>query len=139
MQIRVEKGRNQKVNFVCNNAEGLRSTSQGIVRIIIVGIELIEILITQYRTRKEASKDKANNVNASYNRHSTPADYANSNCVLHPQNSANCSTRNPAANCPRGHTRTAERLFADYPRCSLRKNFFVSCTVTAKERGACCE
>ena len=30
-----------------------------------------------------------------YNRHSTPADYDNRDCVLHPQNSANCSAWNP--------------------------------------------
>ena len=28
-RIRVENGRNQKANFVCNNAEGSRKTSQG--------------------------------------------------------------------------------------------------------------
>ena len=29
LQIWVENGSNQKVNFVCNNAEGSRKTSQG--------------------------------------------------------------------------------------------------------------
>ena len=29
VRIRVENGGNQKANFVCNNTEGLRNTSQG--------------------------------------------------------------------------------------------------------------
>ena len=41
--------------------------------------------------------------------------------------SANCSGRNPlivraeSSKCPRGHTRTAARLYADFPRGRLRK------------------
>ena len=56
--------------------------------------------------------------------------------------SANCSARNPlivraesskcraeSADCPRGHTRTAARLYADYPHGRLRKKLSFPCHV----------
>ena len=66
-----------------------------------------------------------------YNRHSTPTDYDNRDCVLHPQNSA----RNPlivraeSSKCPRGIRRLSARIYADFLRGRLRKKLSFPCHV----------